>query len=80
MVNTSKYILENSGHSDWLAQFDKGSMTELEVQAAATMATTIRKLAPEEYEWLYHHGYEVADAILCAYYPQNFIHIPYFKQ
>jgi len=80
MGNSCKYILENSGHSDWLSQFDKGSMTEVEVQKAAIMATTIRKLAPEEYERLYHHGYEVADATLCAYYPQTFKHIPYFKQ
>jgi hypothetical protein len=39
--------------------------------------TVISKLAPEDYERLYHHGYEVADATLCAYYPQNFEHVPY---
>jgi NTE family protein len=80
MGNTCKYILENSGHSDRLSQFEKGSMLEAEVHKAAMMATTIHKLAPEEYERLYHHGYEVADATLCAYYPQIFKHIPYSKR
>jgi NTE family protein len=80
MGNSYKYILENSGHSDWIQQFDQGAMKDAEVHEAAEMATTIRKLAPEEYERLYHHGYEVADATLCAYYPATFKHMPYFKQ
>jgi NTE family protein len=79
MGNTCKYILGNSGHDDWLPQFCEGAMSDEEVKNAAMMATVIRKLAPEEYERLYHHGYEVADATLCAYYPQTFKHIPYAK-
>jgi NTE family protein len=77
MGNTCKYILENSQHADWLPKFAAGSMSEQDVILAANTPTVIRKLAPEEYERLYHHGYEVADATLCAYYPQDFAHIPY---
>lgn len=78
--NTCKQILENSGHADWLPKFCEGSMSDEEVENAARMATVIRKLAPEEYEGLYHHGYEVADTTLCAYYPQIFQHISYNNQ
>ncbi len=77
MGNTCRYILERAGHSDWMAEFSGGSLPEQDAALAAKMPTVIRKLKPEEYERLYHHGYEVADATLCAYYPQVFKHIPY---
>jgi len=77
MGNTFRYILESAQHSDWIPKFSGGSLPEQDVILAANTPTVIRKLAPEEYERLYHHGYEVADATLCAYYPQDFQHIPY---
>ncbi len=75
--NTCKYIIESAHHADWLPQFCEGAMPEEEADKVATMGTVIRKLTQEEYERLYHHGYEVADATLCAYYPEIFKHLPY---
>jgi len=77
MGNTCSYILESSGHSDWIPKFSGGNLSAKDINLAAMYPTVISKLAPEDYERLYHHGYEVADATLCAYYPQNFEHIPY---
>jgi NTE family protein len=75
--NSCKYIIESARHFDWLPQFCEGALPESEVEKAAAMGTVIRNLTAEEYERLYHHGYEVADATLCAYYPDTFQHIPY---
>jgi NTE family protein len=75
--NTCKYIIESAHHADWLPQFCEGAMLEEEADKVARMGTVIRKLTQEEYERLYHHGYEVADATLCAYYPETFQHLPY---
>jgi NTE family protein len=77
MGNSCSRILKSAKHADWIPQFAGGSMTEEDVHLAAITPTVIRKLSPEEYELLYHHGYEVADATLCAYYPEVFKHIPY---
>jgi len=77
MGNTCRHILESAHHSDWIPGFSGGSMSEEDVTQAMNTPTVIRKLAPEEYERLYHHGYEVADATLCAYYPLFFTHVPY---
>jgi NTE family protein len=75
--NSCRYIIESARHNDWLPRFCEGAMPEDEVEKAAAMGTVIRKLTMEEYERLYHHGYEVADATLCAYYPDVFQHLPY---
>ena len=75
--NSCGYILDRAGRSDWLPQFCQDALPDDEVEKAAAMGTVIRKLTMEEYERLYHHGYEVADATLCAYYPQMFQHQPY---
>ncbi len=77
MGNTFRHILDSSGHADWIPQFTAGSLPETDVLKAATTPTVIRQLTAEEYERLYHHGYEVTDATLCAYYPQIFQHIAY---
>jgi NTE family protein len=77
MGNTFKYILNSARHSDWIPKFSGGSLSEADVTLAMNTPTVIRKLTPEEYERLFHHGYEVADATLCAYYPQFFEHVPF---
>lgn len=78
--NTCRYIIESAKRADWLPQFCEGALPEEEVEKAAMMGTVIRKLTHEEYERLYHHGYEVADATLCAYYPEIFQHLPYMRR
>jgi NTE family protein len=77
MGNTCRHILESAGHSDSIQEFLDGSLQNEEIFLATSTPTTIRKFAAQEYERLYHHGYEVADVTLCAYYPQFFKHIPY---
>jgi NTE family protein len=75
--NSCGTILDRAGRSDWLPQFCQGALPDDEVEKAAAMGTVIRKLTMDEYERLYHHGFEVADATLCAYYPHMFQHQPY---
>jgi NTE family protein len=77
MGNSYQYILKSARHPELIPKFSGGSLPEADVTLAAKTPTVIRKLTPDEYERLYHHGYEVADATLCAYYPQDFEHIPY---
>jgi NTE family protein len=77
MGNTLEYILEGSKHKDWLPRFAQGSMRADDVIAASQTPTVLRKLTSIEFENLHHHGYEVADATLCAYYPDTFQHKPY---
>jgi hypothetical protein len=77
MGNTVESILGGAGHKDWLPRFSQGAMRLDDVTSAERTPTVIRKLTPTEYENLYHHGFEVADTTLCAYYPESFQHIAY---
>lgn len=77
MGNTYRYILESARHADRIPEFSGESMMENDVILAMNTPTVIRKLTTQEYERLFHHGYEVADATLCAYYPQLFQHKSY---
>lgn len=77
MGKTVAEMLTDAKHKDWLPRFSPGAMAAQDVASAAGMETTLRKLKPVEYENLYHHGYEVADTILCSYYPERFEHIGY---
>jgi NTE family protein len=77
MGNSCEYILTSGGKGDLLEQYRQGMLSADDVQTAANMPTVIRKLTPSEYECLFHHGYEVADATLSVHYPDDFRHIPY---
>ncbi len=43
-----------------------------DVQAAARLKTTLRRLSSREFDRLYRHGFEVADATLCSRYCTEF--------
>ena len=43
------------------------SLSALEVRTAAQIATTLRRLSVREFDLLFTHGYQVADATLSAY-------------
>ena len=43
-----------------------------DAKRAATFPTTLRRLSEEEYDTIFRHGYEVADATLDAYVPGKF--------
>ncbi len=84
--NTTERILRSAGRGRNLpseeieaqvARISPGSLSADEAQKVAEMGTVIRKLSQEEYERLFRHGYEVADGMLYAYYPENFDYIGY---
>lgn len=77
MGNTCEYILKNNDKAALMPQFQDGLMPVAEVTSAANTPTVIRKLSEQEYERLYHHGYEVADATLFAYYQDDYPHVRY---
>lgn len=47
-------------------------LTEPAVRQAADLETTLRRLTTNEFDVLFRHGYEVADATLCSRKPQSF--------
>lgn len=49
-----------------------GTLDGEAARSVAAMPTEIRKLTAAEFELLYRHGFEVADATLHAYHPEDF--------
>lgn len=47
-------------------------LTESAVRRAADLETTLRRLTTNEFDNLFRHGYEVADATLCSRKPESF--------
>ncbi|RPJ37283.1 MAG: patatin-like phospholipase family protein [Chloroflexi bacterium] len=77
MGNTYKGILKSARREDLLPKDGHGVLADGEAEIAARMATKISKLPEEEYERMFHHGYEVADATLSAYYPADYQPVAY---
>ena len=86
--NTSEHIIRSARRDSNLtvaaidaevAKIAQDSLSPLEAQKAAEMPTVIRKLTSEEFERLFRHGFEVADVLLYAYYPESFKYIDYLK-
>jgi NTE family protein len=86
--NTCERIIRSAGKGKgWtkeqiaaeIARICPGSLGEDEATKAAEMGTVIRKLTEQEYRRLFQHGFEVADGLLYAYYPQDFEYIGYTK-
>lgn len=77
MGNTWKDIVREGGDVALAERFTRECLSDEDVQRIAAFATTIRRLTDAEYEGLYRHGFEVADATLNAFYPQDFAHIAY---
>ncbi len=67
--NTDGLTAVNSAHENHLKLAD--------VKRAEEFPTTIRRLAPDEFEILYRHGFEVANDTLFAFYGEKFEDIPY---
>lgn len=86
--NTCEKVIRSAGKGKgWseqqiaaeIARVCPGSLDDAEAKKAAEMGTVIRKLSEVEYKRLFQHGFEVADALLYAYYPQDFPFIGYTK-
>ena len=56
---------------------DVDVLCDEDVASAATMKTTLRRLSEQEYDRLFRHGFEVADATLSAWHPSRFEPLPY---
>jgi NTE family protein len=80
MGNTALEILHAAGRDSWLPQFSQGILPDAEANLAAHHPTVIRKATEQEYERLFHHGYEVADTTLSVYYPEIYQHISYQRR
>ena len=52
------------------------TLDETKVEKAKSMETTLRCLSIEEFNCLYRHGFEVADATLCKHYSKTFTPTP----
>jgi NTE family protein len=76
--NTCRSILTDAGLPQ--QEIDRAcadSMEDEQATLAAAMPTVIRKLAGEEFERLFRHGFEVADYTLFGYHPEEFSHMSY---
>lgn len=67
MGNTAEAILKKAGSQSPTRWKKKKLLDGPTVNVVAGMETTLRKLTVPEYDTLFQHGYEVADATLHAY-------------
>ncbi len=67
MGNTVAGVLKAANKGAPSSWKNRVLLSDAEVQMAASLETTLRKLSEEEYDRVFRHGYEVADATLFAY-------------
>ena len=67
MGNTVAGILRSAKMDAPMAWAGRNLLSDAEVQTAAGLETTLRKLSEQEYDGLFRHGYEVAETTLFAY-------------
>lgn len=67
MGNTVAGILKSAMKEPPKSWTGRDFLSDTAVQTAAGLETTLRKLTEEEYDGLFQHGYEVAEATLFAY-------------
>ena len=75
--NTCQSVLENAGRQAEIARLSPQCLDAQEARRAADMETVIRRLTEEEFERLFRHGFEVADYVLYAYYPDQWKYVGY---
>ena len=76
--NTCREVLEAAKRpADEIARLSAACLSAKDVNQAAKMGTTIRQLAPEEFERVFRHGFEVADYTLHAYNSADFPYVGY---
>ena len=67
MGNTEERIYREANRSAMVERIRADSLGGSEVKEAASFSTTLRKCMRHEYDLLFTHGYQVADATLSAY-------------
>lgn len=65
--NTEERIYREAGCLDMAERISTDSLCASDVRRAAAIGTTLRRLTQSEYDLLFAHGYQVADATLSAY-------------
>ena len=65
--NTHEYIYSEAGRAGMVERLGADALNTAEVREAASVGTTLRKCTRREYDLLFAHGYQVADATLSAY-------------
>ena len=75
--NTCEDVLKDSPKKDDIARLCPSCLSAEEADRAEKMETTIRRVAPAEFERLFRHGFEVADYTLYAYHPDQFPYVGY---
>lgn len=74
---TSQDTLNGAGKKEDAQKLAPQCLSTKETTLAANMETVIRKLTQEEYGRLFRHGFELADAMLYAYYGDQFPYVGY---
>jgi NTE family protein len=77
--NKCREVLEQAGLGGEIQEKCSDSLSDHEAEMAAEMPTVIRRLKEDEFERLFRHGYEVADATLYSYYPREFEYLGYAR-
>ena len=75
--NTEEHIYRDAKRSAMVKKVRPDSLGSSEVEEAASFSTTLRKCTRQEYDLLFAHGYQVADATLSAYCGDNFQPTPF---
>ncbi len=66
------YIDEVLKQPGFIDQASRGTLSQEQAQQAANFPTVIRQLKESEFQLIYQHGFETANAVLSSYYPQTF--------
>ena len=77
MGNTVDEIIRRSNVKlDFNKHFDS-NLTQNQVSNIKYMLTHVKQFTETEFDWLFIHGYEVADITFQCYTPDVYSHIPY---
>lgn len=66
------YIDEVLRQPGFIDRASQDTLTQEQAEQAANFPTVIRRLEKDEFQLIYQHGFETANAILSSYYPQSF--------
>ncbi len=70
--NTEEKIYREADRTNIVDSISDNSLDVFEIREAIGVGTTLRKLKKREYDLLFKHGYQVADATLSAYCKETF--------
>lgn len=76
---TTADTLNGAGKKEEAQQWAPQCLSAKETNRAANMETVIRKLTQDEFSRLFRHGFELADAMLYAYYGNQFPYVGFNK-